>query len=79
MNCVDFGYSMKNIQTDSKSSYLNKVINKVEKVPKRMWWKALFFDRDQANSNTNVNNNVQDQHINTFKKVPTTNQEYERI
>ena len=31
-----------------------------------MRWKALFFDRDQANLNTNVNNNAQHQHINTF-------------
>ena len=31
-----------------------------------MRWKALFFDRDQANSNTNVSSNVQHQHINTF-------------
>ena len=31
-----------------------------------MRWKALFFDTDQENSNTNVNSNVQYQHINTF-------------
>ena len=31
-----------------------------------MRWKALFFDRDQANSNTNVNSNAQQQHINIF-------------
>ena len=32
-----------------------------------MRWKALFFDRDQAKSNTNINNNAQHHHINTFK------------
>ena len=52
--------------TYSKSSYLYNLIDKVEKVHKRMRCKALFFDRDQANSSTNVNNNVQYQHINTF-------------
>ena len=31
-----------------------------------MRWKILFFDRDQAKSNTDVNINVQHQHINTF-------------
>ena len=31
-----------------------------------MRWKTLFFDRDQAKSNTDVNINVQHQHINTF-------------
>ena len=31
-----------------------------------MRWKGLFFDTDQENSNTNVNSNVQYQHINTF-------------
>ena len=66
MDSIDFGYSTKNIPTHSKSSYLYKLIGKVEKMLKRMRWKALFFDRDQANSNTNVNNNVQHQHINTF-------------
>ena len=57
---------MKNIPTHSKSSYLYKLIDKVEKVLKRMRCKALFFDRDQANVNTNVNNNAQHQHINYF-------------
>ena len=66
MDSIDFGYSMKNIPTNSKSSYLYKLIDKVEKVLKRMRWKALFFDRDQANSNPNVNRNAQHQHINTF-------------
>ena len=40
-----------------------------------MRWKTLFFDRDQAKSNTDVNINVQHQHINTFniktRKFPT--------
>ena len=66
MDSIDFGYSMKNIPTHSKPSYLYKHIDKVGKVHKRVRWKALFFDRDQANSNTNVNSNFQHQHINTF-------------
>ena len=66
MDSIDFGYSMKNIPTHSKSSYLYKLIDKVEKVLKRMRWKSLFFDIDQANSNANVNNNAQHQHINTI-------------
>ena len=48
MDSIDFGYSMKNIPIHSKSSYLYKLIDKVEKVLKRMRWKALFFDRDQG-------------------------------
>ena len=66
MDSIDFGYSMKNIPTDSKPSYLYKLVDKVGKLHKRMRWKALFFDRDQANSNTNVNRNSQHQHINNF-------------
>ena len=66
MDSIDFGYSMGNIRTYSKSSYLYNLIDKVEKTLKCMRCKALFFDRDQANSNTNVNNNAQYQHINTF-------------
>ena len=66
MDTINSGYSMKIILSHSKSSYLYKLIDKVEKVLKRMRWKALFFDRGQANSNTNVNNHAQHQHINTF-------------
>ena len=66
MDSIDFGYSMKNIPTHSKSSDLYKLIDKVEKVLKRIRGKALFFDIDQANSNTNVNSNAQHQQINTF-------------
>ena len=65
MQPIDFGYSVKNIPTHSKSSYFYRLIKKV-KVLKRMRWKALFFDKDQANSNTNVNSNSQNQRINTF-------------
>ena len=57
---------MKNIPIHSKSSYLYKLIDKVEKVLKRMRWKALFFGRDQGSISTNVNSNVQHQHIKTF-------------
>ena len=59
MDSINFGCSMKNIPPYSKSSYLYKLIGKVEKVLKRIKWKAIFFDRDQANSNTNGNNNIQ--------------------
>ena len=50
MDIINFGYSMKIILSHSKSSYLYKLIDQVEKVLKRMRWKVLFFDRDQANS-----------------------------
>ena len=66
MDSIDFEYSMKNIPTDSQLSYLYKLIDKVEKLHKRVRWKALFLDRDLANSNTNVNSNSQHQYINTF-------------
>ena len=36
MESIDFGYSMKNIPTLSKSSHLYKLIDKVDKVLKRM-------------------------------------------
>ena len=36
MDSIDFGYSMKNIPTHSKSFYLNKLTDKVEKVLKHM-------------------------------------------
>ena len=45
MASIDFGYSMKNIPTHSKSADLYKIIDKVEKVLKRMRWKARFFYR----------------------------------
>ena len=48
MDSIDFGYSMKNIPIHSKSSYLYKLIHKVEKVLKHMRWKAPFFERDQG-------------------------------
>ena len=70
MDSIVFGYSMKNIPTHSKSFYLNKLTDKVEKVLKHMRWKPLFFDRGQANSNINVNSNAQNQHINTFNLKP---------
>ena len=79
MDSIDFGYSMKNIPIHSKSSYLYKLIDKVEKVPKRMRLKALFFERDQGSISTNANSNVQHQHINTFnlktRKCPPQNQD----
>ena len=43
MDPINFGCSMKNIPPYSKSSYLYKRIDKVEKVLKRMKWKAIFF------------------------------------
>ena len=48
MDSVNYGYSMKNIPTHSKSACLYKLIDKVEKVLKHMRWKALIFDREQA-------------------------------
>ena len=69
--------------THSRLSYLHKHIDKVEKALKRMRWKLLFFDRDQVNWNTNVNKNVQHQHIIMFnlknKKFPTTSSGCKRI
>ena len=44
MDSIDFEYSMKNIPTGSQLSYLYKLIDKVEKLHKRMRWKALFLD-----------------------------------
>ena len=45
MDSIDFGYSMKNIPLASKESYKYKLIDKTEKLLKRMRWKAYFFDK----------------------------------
>ena len=38
-----YDYSLKNIPIPSKTSYNLKLIEKIESVIKRMWWKAYFF------------------------------------
>ena len=76
MDSTDFGYSMKKIPTHSKSSYLYKLIDKVEKVLKFMRCKSLFFNRSsnlkykcQQQFRTSTHKQLQLKN----KKVPTTN------
>ena len=53
MDPIDFGYSLKNVPLPSKNCYIYKLIDKTEKLIKRMRWKAYFFDKDQNNENKN--------------------------
>ena len=43
MKNLNFDYSLKNIPIPDETSYLLKLIEKVQIVTKRMHWKALFF------------------------------------
>jgi len=56
MDKYTLNYSTKNIPLPTKRQYLKILTAKVEKVLKRMRWKAYFFDKepatDQANRNT---------------------------
>ena len=48
-DCVHVNYSMKNIALPSKDAYRRNLIGKVERVIKRMRWKAHFsFTVDPA-------------------------------
>ena len=43
---MDHAYSMKNIPVPSKKLYLKILIDKIELLIKRMWWKVLFFENE---------------------------------
>ena len=42
----NFGYSLKNIPTTNKNTYLKTMISKLEHFIKRLRWKAFFFDQN---------------------------------
>ena len=60
MEHIDFGYSLKNIPIPSKNTYIYKLIDKTEKVIKRMRWKAFFFEKDEKEREKGNNNNDND-------------------
>ena len=43
MGKSSFNYSLRNIPFPDKSSYTLKLMEKIESVIKRMWWKAYFY------------------------------------
>ena len=47
-------YSTKNIPLPTKKQYLKSLTVKVEKVIKRMRWKAFFFDKQSTTDQTNI-------------------------
>ena len=47
-------YSMKNIPIPKNSEYMKKLVAQMEKIVKRMRWKALFFLKDHDDYNTLV-------------------------
>ena len=49
MNKFTINYSTKNIPIPSRKLYVKTLTDKVEKVIKRMRWKAFFFDKDDQN------------------------------
>ena len=44
MNAINFAYSLKNILTPSRRSYLKSLMNKVESFLRRIRWKANFYE-----------------------------------
>ena len=44
MENLKFDYSMKNITVTTETSYLLKLIGKIEMVVKRMCWKVIYCD-----------------------------------
>lgn len=54
MDCIDFGYSMKNIPLPTQENYIYKLIDKTEKLLKRMRWKAFFFEKDHEKEMINT-------------------------
>lgn len=53
MEQTRFNYSMKNIPIPPRNSYLKKLIEKTEKVIKRMRWKAFFSEQNKTDRNNN--------------------------
>ena len=50
MEKINFGYSMKNIETPQNKTYLLQLIEKIEMVFKRMRWKVLCNGEKETNS-----------------------------
>ena len=73
MNCIDFGYSLKNVPLPSKDSYKYKLIENTEQLLKRMRWKAFFYDRDNTSKYNNKNNTYIDQTTDNGFKLKTRN------
>ena len=44
MNAINFAYSLKNIPTPSRRSYLKSLMNKVESFLRKIRWKAYFYE-----------------------------------
>ena len=44
MNAINFAYSLKNIPTPSRHSYLKSLMNKVESFLRKIRWKAYFYE-----------------------------------
>ena len=47
MEKFTINYSTKNIPLSTKKLYLKSLTEKVEKVIKRMRWKAFFYDKEE--------------------------------
>ena len=69
MEHIDFGYSLKNIPLPSKNTYIYKLIDKTEKVIKRMRWKAFFFEKNEKSkeNDNNIDDNEQEECPSVFK------------
>ena len=73
MNARNFGYSLQNIPTPSKSWYVKSMMEKVESFLKRVRWKAHFFDNpreDTETENYGFKSNTtppQNEHLNPFE------------
>ena len=50
MEKLDIDYSLKNVPISSNESYFIKVIEKVESVVKRMYWRNHFFLQENHES-----------------------------
>ena len=56
MEKINFEYSLKNIPTPNKKSYIKSMISKTEHFLKRMRWKAFFHDNPTPDNNQQRNN-----------------------
>ena len=73
MDKISYDYSMKNIPIPPESSYLKNLIEKAEKLIKRLRWKAYFFEHpcdNATNDNFGFKSNKtppQNEHLNPFE------------
>ena len=79
MQRVNFEYSLKNIPNSSENTYFRVFISKLESFMNRIRWKALFFDQNKEESETDSDDSDETQRKENFgfktDKVPPSNKD----